>query len=68
MQLNVKPWLAGLSDVLYESQLESQFMLVTNEHGQVVLQADAFGRYNTDLDKGSYTVTCEVRGRTGGCR
>jgi hypothetical protein len=52
--------LAGLSEVLYESQLESQFMLLTNEHGQVMLQGDAFGRYNTDLDKGLYKVTCEV--------
>ena len=57
--------LSLLSDVLYESEFESQLWLLYNSHKQLVGCGDAYpNRYSLKVNKDDYTLRAHVRSGT----
>ena len=55
------PLLPGISEYLYDADMENQLWTVLDENKRVVQCGDAFPwRYTTELPKGSYTLLYQV--------
>ena len=59
----ITPNFSWLSNVLYESEFESQLWMLYNGHKQLVACGDAYpGKYGVKVEKDDYTVRVHVRG------
>uniref|UniRef100_A0A2A4JXG6 Uncharacterized protein n=1 Tax=Heliothis virescens TaxID=7102 RepID=A0A2A4JXG6_HELVI len=58
----VSPIISLLSDMLYESEFESQMWMLYNSNKQLLMTGDAYpSKYTTKLEKGDYTLRLNIR-------
>ncbi|XP_047041044.1 tripeptidyl-peptidase 2 [Helicoverpa zea] len=58
----VSPIISLLSDMLYESEFESQMWMLYNSNKQLMMTGDAYpSKYTIKLEKGDYTLRLNIR-------